>query len=104
MGWTSQSVCGPCVARSYPCHKAADICGLFQWFIGLTALVLLSLAFLGMPSPVGYQTMDGVSLTVYYSTGFTDIAEEWPLNDKLLHFICFTMATAVFYFVIDVDE
>jgi len=36
--------------------------------------------------------------------GFTTIAQDWPLNDKVLHFICFTFATAQFYFVLDVDE
>ena len=39
-----------------------------------------------------------------FISGFTNIADEWPLNDKVLHFICFALATGVFYFVIDVDE
>ncbi|PVG00400.1 hypothetical protein CPB86DRAFT_805868 [Serendipita vermifera] len=52
------------------------------YFAGLTALVLL---FLGL-------------------IGFTNIADEWPLNDKLLHFLCMGLATAVFYFVLEVDE
>lgn len=55
---------------------------LRPWFMGLTALVLLFLALLG----------------------FTSIADEWPLNDKILHFLCFMVATAVFYFILDVDD
>lgn len=27
-----------------------------------------------------------------------------PINDKLLHFICFLLATGLFYFIWDVDE
>lgn len=27
-----------------------------------------------------------------------------PLNDKLLHFFCFMIATGVFYFIIDIEE
>jgi len=55
---------------------------LRPWFVGSTAFVLLFLAMLG----------------------FTNIAQDWPLNDKVLHFICFTFATGQFYFVLDVDE
>ncbi|CAA7261737.1 unnamed protein product [Cyclocybe aegerita] len=36
--------------------------------------------------------------------GFTNFSRALPLNDKLLHFICFCIATAVFYFIIDVEE
>ncbi|KAJ8509069.1 hypothetical protein ONZ45_g8733 [Pleurotus djamor] len=36
--------------------------------------------------------------------GFTNFSHSLPLNDKLLHFMCFMLATAVFYFIIDVDE
>jgi hypothetical protein len=36
--------------------------------------------------------------------GFTNFSHSLPLNDKLLHFICFGLATGVFYFIIDVDE
>jgi hypothetical protein len=36
--------------------------------------------------------------------GFSDFSRALPLNDKLLHFICFTFATGVFYFIVDVEE
>jgi len=36
--------------------------------------------------------------------GFTNFSRSLPLNDKLLHFICFCIATAVFYFIFDVEE
>jgi VanZ family protein len=36
--------------------------------------------------------------------GFTDFSRSLPLNDKLLHFLCFTVATGVFYFIFDVEE
>jgi len=36
--------------------------------------------------------------------GFTNFARALPLNDKILHFLCFLIATAVFYFIIDVEE
>ncbi|KAF9010575.1 hypothetical protein BDQ17DRAFT_1299080 [Cyathus striatus] len=55
---------------------------LRPWFIVFTFLVMVVLAFLG----------------------FTDFSRALPLNDKLLHFICFCLATAVFYFIIDVEE
>ncbi|KIM26980.1 hypothetical protein M408DRAFT_330340 [Serendipita vermifera MAFF 305830] len=55
---------------------------LRPWFVGLTAIVLLCLALFG----------------------FTNLAQHWSFNDKALHFICFTFATAQFYFVLDVDE
>uniref|UniRef100_A0A0W0F0A9 VanZ-like domain-containing protein n=1 Tax=Moniliophthora roreri TaxID=221103 RepID=A0A0W0F0A9_MONRR len=55
---------------------------LRPWFILFTSLVMLSLAFLG----------------------FTNFSHSLPLNDKLLHFICFWLATFVFYFIVDVDE
>ncbi|KZS98687.1 hypothetical protein SISNIDRAFT_546590 [Sistotremastrum niveocremeum HHB9708] len=52
------------------------------WFAFFTAVVLLILAFLG----------------------FTDFSRSLPLNDKLLHFICLCIATAVLYWVFDVEE
>ncbi|KAF9050015.1 hypothetical protein BJ165DRAFT_1525308 [Panaeolus papilionaceus] len=55
---------------------------LRPWFMVFTALIMLLLAFLG----------------------FTNFSHSLPLNDKLLHFICFGIATAVFYFIIDVEE
>jgi len=55
---------------------------LRPWFILFTSLIMMILALLG----------------------FTNIAQEWPLNDKILHFICFCVATGVFYFIFDVDE
>lgn len=36
--------------------------------------------------------------------GFTNLSRSLPLNDKILHFLCFCFATAVFYFIIDVEE
>lgn len=36
--------------------------------------------------------------------GFTNFSRALPLNDKLLHFFCFGIATAVFYFILDVEE
>jgi hypothetical protein len=36
--------------------------------------------------------------------GFTNFSHSLPLNDKLLHFICFFVATSVFYWIIDVEE
>lgn len=36
--------------------------------------------------------------------GFTNFSRSLPLNDKLLHFICFCVATGVFYFIFDVEE
>ena len=31
--------------------------------------------------------------------GFTNVSHVVPLNDKILHFVCMFVATAVFYFV-----
>ncbi|RXW24984.1 hypothetical protein EST38_g917 [Candolleomyces aberdarensis] len=36
--------------------------------------------------------------------GFTNFSQSLPLNDKMLHFICFGIATAVFYWIVDVEE
>lgn len=36
--------------------------------------------------------------------GFTNFSRALPLNDKFLHFLCFSIATAVFYFIVDVEE
>ncbi|KAK0225865.1 hypothetical protein IW262DRAFT_716048 [Armillaria fumosa] len=36
--------------------------------------------------------------------GFTNFSRALPLNDKLLHFLCFCVATGVFYFIFDVEE
>ncbi|KAJ3566524.1 hypothetical protein NP233_g6956 [Leucocoprinus birnbaumii] len=36
--------------------------------------------------------------------GFTDFSRALPLNDKLLHFLCFMIATGVFYFIVDIEE
>jgi hypothetical protein len=44
-----------------------------------TCIVMVVLAFLGYSSPL-------------------------PLNDKLQHFLCFSIATGIFYFIFDVDE
>ncbi|KAF4567594.1 hypothetical protein EYR40_006595 [Pleurotus pulmonarius] len=55
---------------------------LRPWFLVLTTLVMIILAFLG----------------------FTNFARALPLNDKILHFVCFMLATGVFYFIFDVEE
>ncbi|KAG7098832.1 hypothetical protein E1B28_000736 [Marasmius oreades] len=52
------------------------------WFVLFTTMTMLSLALLG----------------------FTNFHEALPLSDKLLRFICFWVATFVFYFIVDVDE
>jgi len=36
--------------------------------------------------------------------GFTNFSRSLPLHDKLLHFMCFSLATGVFYFIFDVEE
>jgi len=36
--------------------------------------------------------------------GFTNFSRSLPLNDKALHFLCFGIATGVFYFIFDVEE
>ncbi|KAJ6547626.1 hypothetical protein B0H19DRAFT_1166634 [Mycena capillaripes] len=55
---------------------------LRPWFLLFTALVMFMLAFLG----------------------FTNFSRSLPLNDKALHFLCFSLATGVFYFIFDVEE
>ncbi|KAJ3834617.1 hypothetical protein F5878DRAFT_630054 [Lentinula raphanica] len=55
---------------------------LRPWFIVFTVIIMFCLAILG----------------------FTNVSHYFPLNDKFLHFICFLIATTVFYFVFDVDE
>ncbi|KAJ6502498.1 hypothetical protein C8R45DRAFT_976791 [Mycena sanguinolenta] len=55
---------------------------LRPWFLLFTTLVMFVLAFLG----------------------FTNFSRALPLNDKALHFLCFGLATAVFYFIFDVEE
>ncbi|KAE9411210.1 hypothetical protein BT96DRAFT_869838 [Gymnopus androsaceus JB14] len=55
---------------------------LRPWFIAFTFITMLILGFLG----------------------FTNFSHSLPLNDKLLHFICFFIATTVFYFIFDVEE
>ncbi|KAF8973068.1 hypothetical protein BDZ97DRAFT_1779181 [Flammula alnicola] len=55
---------------------------LRPWFLVFTCIIMIILAFLG----------------------FTNFSRALPLNDKLLHFLCFCIATAVFYFIIDVEE
>ncbi|RDB25297.1 Uncharacterized protein C11E3.10 [Hypsizygus marmoreus] len=52
------------------------------WFLAFTCIIMIILAFLG----------------------FTNFSRSLPMNDKLLHFLCFGWATAVFYFIIDVEE
>ena len=55
---------------------------LRPWFLVFTCIVMVLLALLG----------------------FTNFARSLPLNDKLLHFLCFCLATGVFYFIVDVEE
>ncbi|KAF7294888.1 hypothetical protein MIND_01026700 [Mycena indigotica] len=55
---------------------------LRPWFLLATVLIMLLLAFLG----------------------FTNFSHSLPLNDKALHFLCFGIATGVFYFIFDVEE
>ncbi|KDR75156.1 hypothetical protein GALMADRAFT_140692 [Galerina marginata CBS 339.88] len=52
------------------------------WFLIFTCIIMVVLAFLG----------------------FTNFSRALPLNDKLLHFLGFFIATSVFYFIIDVEE
>jgi hypothetical protein len=53
-----------------------------QWFVVLTCAVMLVLAFLG----------------------FSNFSHALPINDKVLHFLCFGFATGIFYFIVDVEE
>ncbi|KAJ6596958.1 hypothetical protein DFH09DRAFT_904362 [Mycena vulgaris] len=55
---------------------------LRPWFLIFTCIVMITLAFLG----------------------FTNFSRSLPINDKALHFLCFGIATGVFYFIFDVDE
>ncbi|CCL99091.1 uncharacterized protein FIBRA_01105 [Fibroporia radiculosa] len=55
---------------------------LRPWFILFTLLIMLVLGFLG----------------------FTNFSHELPLNDKFIHFSCLCIATAVFYFIFDVED
>lgn len=57
-------------------------CLAVQWFLVFTCVVMVLLAFLG----------------------FTDFSRALPLNDNFLHFLCFMVATGVFYFIIDIEE
>lgn len=52
------------------------------WFVVFTFLVMLTLGLLG----------------------FTNFHQALPLNDKLLRFLCFGLATGVLYWVSDVEE
>ncbi|KAJ7452343.1 hypothetical protein B0H11DRAFT_1741991 [Mycena galericulata] len=55
---------------------------LRPWFLIFTCFVMITLATLG----------------------FTNFSRSLPLNDKALHFLCFGIATGVFYFIFDVEE
>ncbi|KAJ7709841.1 hypothetical protein B0H17DRAFT_1029441 [Mycena rosella] len=55
---------------------------LRPWFLIFTCVVMMLLAFLG----------------------FTNFSRSLPINDKALHFLCFGIATGVFYFIFDVEE
>ncbi|KAL0578282.1 hypothetical protein V5O48_003693 [Marasmius crinis-equi] len=65
-----------------PNHYYDSPLRLRPWFILFTVITMLSLAFLG----------------------FTNIHEALPLSDKVLRFLCFSVATFLFYFIVDVDE
>ncbi|PFH53861.1 hypothetical protein AMATHDRAFT_136769 [Amanita thiersii Skay4041] len=45
-----------------------------------------------------------IIMTILALLGFTNFARALPINDKILHFLCFAFATGVFYFIIDVEE
>ncbi|TCD70317.1 hypothetical protein EIP91_003946 [Steccherinum ochraceum] len=55
---------------------------LRPWFVFFTTIIMFLLAFLG----------------------FTNFSHGFPVNDKLLHFFCLMLATAVFYFIFDVED
>ena len=59
----------------------ADCCRC-KWFLLFTCIIMTILALLG----------------------FTNFSRALPINDKFLHFLCFSIATAVFYFIVDVEE
>ncbi|KAJ7063364.1 fungal-specific transcription factor domain-containing protein [Mycena amicta] len=68
--------------KSYAIPRFNNNLRLRPWFLLATVLIMLLLAFLG----------------------FTDFSRSLPVNDKALHFSCFGIATAVFYFIFDVEE
>jgi len=35
---------------------------------------------------------------------FIDFEKPFPLSDKLARFLCFCIATGMFYFIVDVEE
>ncbi|KAJ8077192.1 hypothetical protein PM082_001620 [Marasmius tenuissimus] len=74
------------VMKSYririPNHYHDSPLRIRPWFILFTVITMLSLAVLG----------------------FTNFHEALPLGDKVLRFLCFSVATFVFYFIVDVDE
>ncbi|KAF8623095.1 hypothetical protein AX15_006506 [Amanita polypyramis BW_CC] len=45
-----------------------------------------------------------IIVTIVAFLGFTNFSRALPINDKVLHFLCFALTTAVFYFIIDVEE
>jgi len=55
---------------------------LRPWFLIFTCIVMVLLALLG----------------------FTSLSRSLPLSGELLHFLCFCLATGVFYFIVDVEE
>lgn len=55
---------------------------LRPWFLLFTTIIMVVLALLG----------------------FTDAHHAVPVNDKILHFACFGLATGVFFFIFDVEE
>lgn len=55
---------------------------LRPWFLAFTCIVMVLLALLGL----------------------TSISRSLPLNGELLRFLCFCLATGVFYFIVDVEE
>lgn len=77
---TCLSGCGQYVCRTY--WIRFSIPNASQWFAVFTCLIILVLAFLG----------------------FTNFSHSLPVNDKVLHFVCMGIATAVFYFIFDPEE
>lgn len=73
---------GNAIMKSYRFHvpKYNFPFRLRPWFLAFTCAAMVILALLG----------------------FRERA--LPLNDKLLHFFCFMIATGVFYFIIDIEE
>lgn len=52
-----------------------------------------------------FLALNVVVLLLLALLGFHPRGGDWlPINDKLLHFVCFFFATALFYMIFDVEE